>query len=245
MKYVLIAIAAVVVGWLAWTQLPGLRTKVSGKVDEYGGWTEEARREDPVGFLTYAEEKLAKDIEAFRQSRETLAEAKANAEAERARNEGLLDAADELAGGFREAYRTAETAGSWPVEVQGAGYTRAALIEQVESILGERATYAKVIDIYANVIVSADEQRKELRDRIQSSEATLVELRAQKELVRVNKLTAEADELLAQVDALIDGNRETLVALDEPRSVAALLAASRDESEPASASSALDFLSKE
>jgi len=245
MKYVLIAIGVVVVGWLAWTKLPGLRTKVSGKVDEYGGWTEEARRDDPVGFLTYAEEKLAKDIEAFRQSRETLAAAKANAEAERARNEGLLDAADELAGGFREAYRAAEAAGTWPVEVQGASYARDALIEQVESILGERASYAKVVDIYANVIVSADEQRKELRDRIQSSEATLVELRAQKELVRVNKLTAEADELLAQVEALIDGNRETLVALDEPRSVEALLAASRDESRPTSASSALEFLGKE
>lgn len=245
MKYVLIAIAAVVVGWLAWTQLPGLRTKVSGKVDEYGGWTEEARRDDPVGFLTYAEEKLGKDIESFRESRGTLAEAKANAEAERARNTGLLEAADELAGGFREAYRAADAAGSWPVEVQGASYSREALIEQVESILGERASYAKVIGIYANVIVSADEQRKELRDRIQSSEATLVELRAQKELVRVNKLTAEADELLAQVNALIDGNRETLVALDEPRSVEALLAASREEGEPASSAGALEFLGQE
>jgi len=167
-----------------------------------------------------------------------------NAEAEKARNEGLLASADELAGEFRAAFQTAEAAGAWPVEVKGASYTRAQLVEQVESILSERASYAKVVDIYADVIVSADEQRKKLRDRIQSSEATLVELRAQKELVRVDNLTAEADELLAQVDALIDGNQETLVALDEPRSVEALLAASEGADVP-QASSALEFLGKE
>jgi phage shock protein A len=244
MKYVLIALGVVLVGWLAWTRLPGLRTKVSDKVDEYGGWTEEARRDDPVGFLTYAEEKLAGDVEAFRQSRETLAAARADAETEKAKNEALLAAADDLAEKFRAAFRAGESAGEWPAEVQGGSYTREELIEQVESILGERATYAKVADIYADVIVSADEQRKELRDRIQSSQATLVELRAQRELVRVDKLTAEADELLAQVDALISGNQETLVALDEPRSVAELLAASEGDEEPKS-SSALDFLEQE
>jgi len=241
MKYGLIAIAVVLLGWLAWTKLPGLRTKVSGKVDEYGGWTEEARRDDPVGFLTYAEEKLAADIEAFRQSRETLAATRTNAEAEKARNEGLLAAADELAGQFRAAFQGAEAAGAWPVEVKGASYTRDKLVDQVESILSERATYAKVVGIYGDVIVSAEEQRKELRDRIQSSEATLVELRAQKELVRVDKLTAEADKLLAQVDALINGNQQTLVALDEPRSVEALLAASEEAGEP-TASGALEYL---
>lgn len=244
MKYVLIALAVVVVGWFAWTKLPGLRTKVSGKVDEYGGWTEEARRDDPVGFLTFAEEKLTSDIEAFRRSRETLAATRAGAEAEKAKNERLLAAADELSETFRAAFRAAETAGDWPAEVQGASYTREQLVEQVESILGERATYARVVDIYADVIVSADEQRKELRDRIQSSEATLIELRAQKELVRVDKLTAESDELLAQVEALISGNQKTLVALDEPRSVAELLAASEDAGER-TPSTALEFLERD
>lgn len=244
MKYVLIALVVVLVGWFAWTKLPGLRTKVSGKVDEYGGWTEEARRDDPVGFLTYAEEKLASDIEAFRQSRETLAATRADAETEKAKNEALLASADDLAAKFRAAFRAAATADEWPAKIQGGSYTRQELIEQVASILGERATYAKVADIYADVIASTDEQRKELRDRIQSSEATLIELRAQRELVRVDKLTAEADELLAQVDALISGNQETLVALDEPRSVAELLAASEGTEEPMS-SSALDFLEQE
>ena len=95
------------------------------------------------------------------------------------------------------------------------------------------------------MIVSADEQRKELRDRIQSSEATLVELRAQKELVRVDKLTAEADELLAQVDTLMNGNRETLVALNEPRSVEALLAASGEDPGQPTASTVLEYLERE
>ncbi len=245
MKYLLITVAVVLLSWLAWTQLPGLRTKVSGTVDEYGGWTEEARRDDPVGFLTYAEQKLGSDIESFRKSREALAATKANAEAELQRNAGLLTVAEELATQFREQFKLAESAGAWPIQVAGASYEREALIEQVTSILVERDTYARVIDTYTDVVTSAEAQRKELRSRIQSSEATLVELRAQKELVRVNKLTADADALLAQVDTLINGNSETLVALDEPRSVEALLAATKAAPQASAPSSALDFLGAE
>jgi phage shock protein A len=247
MKHLIIVVVVLALGWLAWTKLPGLRTKVSGAVDEYGGWTEEARADDPVGFLTYAEEKLTKDIAAFRASRSTLAEAKTNAEAEKKRNEGLLTAADELAGSFRAQYRTAETSGAWPVTVGGASYDQETLTAQVESILGERESYEKVVAIYADVIDAAETQRVELRSRIQSTEATLSQLKAQKELVRVDKLTAEADELLAQIDVLISGNQKTLTTIDEPvRSVEALIAASLEpDAAPDSATHALEFLNAE
>jgi phage shock protein A len=243
----LILLAVLLLGWFAWSKLPGLRTSVTSTVDEYGGWTEEARREDPVGFLTYAQEKLTADIEAFRESRETLAAAKGNAEVEKARNEGLLAAAAELAIQFRDAFQSAEAEEGWPVELGGARYDREQLVAQVDSILAESDSYEKVVGIYAEVIESATDQRAQLRGRIQSAEATLVELEARRELVRIDKLTAETDELLAQVDALLEGNQEILVDLDEPvRSVESLLAASPGkEREDGEGPDALEFLTKE
>ncbi|MCB9915331.1 MAG: hypothetical protein H6828_09300 [Planctomycetes bacterium] len=245
MKYLLIAVAVLLVGWLAWTRLPGLRTQVSTKLDEVGGWTEEARRADPVGFLTFAEEKLQRDLETFRTSREALAETKTSAEAEGQRNAGLLRVADELAAEFRAAFQAAEASGAWPTSLRGASYTREQLVEQVDSVLRERVTYARVTDIYAEVVASADEQRKKLRDRIQSTEAALVELKAKKELVRVDALTAETDALLGQVEALLTGNQSALGALDEPRSVEELLKASSGAPAPDERQQALDFLTQE
>ena len=45
--HVLVAIVLVLVGWFAWRNLPGVRTRVENTVEEYGGWTQEARESDP------------------------------------------------------------------------------------------------------------------------------------------------------------------------------------------------------
>ena len=243
-KYVLIAAVVAGVAILAWRKLPGLRTSIAGAVDEYGGWTEEARRDDPVGFIEYAQEKLAEDVGSFQESRVQLAEVRRNGEAEMARNQELLDLADELAARFRSSFQAAEASGTWPVEVKGASYTRDTLIEQVESILGEKASYAEVAGIYADVVQAADEQDAELESRIQSTEASLVKLKAQKELVRVQKLSAEADELMAKVQELLGENHRARSALDAGpvRSVEDLLGTAESAPESADAAAALEFL---
>lgn len=239
-----IVLAVCVLGYLAWTRLPGVRTKIQKTVDDYGGWTQEARQEDPIGFVEYAEEKLRGDLSAFERSRVDLMDSKRNAEDEKLRNEGLLELANELATQFKGEFKAAESAGSWPVTVRGASYDRDQLVEQVESILSDKQSYTKVIAIYEQVISSASERDLDLKDRIKSTQATLVELKAQKELLRVDKLTAEADELLGQVDELLSGNHAALSGLETPvRSVEDLLAASKgsgEESRPRG--SALDYL---
>ncbi len=221
---ILTLVVLLLLGWFAWSRLPGLRTKVGSTVEEYGGWTAEARAADPVGFLDFAEAKLVRDIETFKESRVSLGETRIHAESEMARNAKLLSAAEALADRFRGAYRGAN--GTWPIDVEGASYSEEQLVEQVETLLIERDTYARVVTIYGDVIVAAEAQQKELRTRIQTTEATLIEIRAQRELVRVQQATAETDELLGQVDELLSGNDAARDAIDDPvRSVEDLLAA--------------------
>ena len=232
----------ILLGWFAWTRLPGVRTKVSNTVEEVGGWTKEARETDPVGFITFAEEKLAKDIEEFELSRKNLAASKTKGEAERKRHEGLVSAAGELAAQYKLRFQEAEASGAWPIQFKGATYDREQFVEQVDSILAEQATSERVIGIYTEVIQTADDRDKDLKSRIQSTKATLVELKAKKELVRVEKREAEADQLLAQVDELLGGNAATLGNADEPvRSIEDLLTTPVD-SPPSTDSDALEFL---
>lgn len=241
--HVLLLLALVVGGFFAWKKLPGFRTKVEDTVEEYGGWTEEARKSDPVGFLTYAEEKLERDIEAFQESRTKLSEAQKRGEEESERHAGLVAAASELAAAFRERFRDAEASNAWPIQFNGASYTREQFVEQVDSILAEKASSERVIEIYDEVAETALERDKELRARIQSTKATLQQLAAQKELVRVEKLTAEADELMVKVNELIGGNDTTLTEGEPVRSLEDLLSAAKNEPvETGSSDDVLDFL---
>lgn len=236
---ILTLVVLLLLGWFAWSRLPGLRTKVGSTVEEYGGWTAEARAADPVGFLDFAEAKLVRDIETFKESRVSLGETRSHAESEMTRNAKLLSAAEALADRFRSAYQNA--GGAWPIEVEGATYSEEQLVEQVATLLVERDTYARVVEIYSEVIVAAEAQQKELRTRIQTTEATLIEIRAQRELVRVQQATAETDELLGQIDELLSRNDATKDTLEDPvRSVEDLLSS---PSQPETAApNALEYL---
>ena len=55
--------AVVVIGAGIYFFAPGVRSRVSGKVQSWIGWTEEARRADPVGFTNYVHGRLEADLE--------------------------------------------------------------------------------------------------------------------------------------------------------------------------------------
>lgn len=222
---IVLAVLVVLLGLWIWSRLPGVRTKVEGTVERYGGWTEEARQADPVGFVEFAEAELAEDVATLKQSRRDLAAARQTAEEEGERQRGLLAVADELAQEFKARFGVAEIGGSYPVSVRGQEYSREELIRQVESLLADRATYERVIGIYAEVVKEASARDAEILERIRTTEATLVELRAGKELLRVTALTEETDKLLAQVDELMGRAPSAAEASSPVRSVEELLAA--------------------
>ena len=96
---------------------------------------------------------------------------------------------------------------------------------------------------YQRVIDKVELTRIELRSRISDSKMALDKLAAQEAMVKVDRLSTEADALLAQVNELVEGN--TRVAKDPVRSVDELLQAAAEQAEAAKGpepSAALDFL---
>ncbi len=242
--HILIALVLLIGGWFAWKRLPGVRSSVENTVEEYGGWTREARESDPVGFLTFAEERFRDDLLKFADSRQELAYAGERAEAEVARHTDLIAAAEELSSQFKAQFKLAESSGAWPTEFKGASYDRAKFLEQVETILSEQRSSQTVLATYREVVATAEERDAELRDRIASTKATLQQLAAQKELVRVDKLTAEADDLLVKIDELLGGNQSAISEDNGPvRSLDDLLSASdKPDSSANVQADALEFL---
>jgi hypothetical protein len=195
---------------LVWRSSPGCRQRAADVYGKYGGWTEEARRADPIGFIEYAEGKLAEDLEALNQSRRSLADAEQTIELELADTRVLQQAADELAAQCRQAYQEAEASAAYPVEVAGKSYTRADLLEQVELILLQKRNYQQIVEGFEQAAADVAVRQPQLVAQINSIRAALKTLPSKKEIARINQLTGQTEELLGQVNDLIDQNAALL-----------------------------------
>jgi hypothetical protein len=226
----------IVVVVLLWHFLPGGRQRVRDAYRQHGGWTEEARKDDPVGFIEHAEKKLGEHLAGLKETRRRLAEAEGTIGTKLEEQRGLLEASEQLAGSFRDAYRRAEADQSYPVTVAGKEYTRDTLIEQVRLILLQRKNYAEIIEDFEQTAVVVKEKQQQLVTHISDTEAALATLPAKKEIARIGELTGSSEELLAQVNELI-GRNESILGESPVRTVEDLI---RAQQEPAGAGAEID-----
>ncbi len=197
-------------GVAAWAISPGLRAQVAAVWDSQAGWTEAARRADPAGFVRHAESKLQQDLATMEQTRRELA-AEVGRLAKTAREQSALaEQARVLADQFRVAYQRAQDAGAFPIEVRGAAYTEPQVRAQVSLLLAEADGYESSLTEIESVQTAAEEKIEELAVRINRTETQLAALATKRELLRARQLTTAGEELLAQVDELMTGNRQTI-----------------------------------
>ena len=248
MKNIILLAVVVLGGFLAWQYLPGLRTAVQGKINEYGGWTEEARQDDPVGFVEHAQEKLRKNIDTFESVQDELAETKKTAEQKLEEFAEKESAATRMANELKELYTSAEATDAWPVTYAGNEYNRQEIIDQVKEVLAEKTNAVERQADYVAILEDVNKRRGEIRDRISQSSKTIDQLESQKLSLKADKLTSDAEQMLAQVNDLVEDTSR--VAEDPVRSLDDLMAANRSEEAAASEedeinvrnSEALDFL---
>jgi len=225
-KWVVGLLVVVVAAVLAWRLLPGLRVHVKDAYRKHGGWTEKARLDDPLGFLDYAEGRLEKHLSELQRGRVNIKEGIQRIDAEGERNRTLLAKSQELAAEFRQAFRSAEAGGSYPVSAAGSDYSRTELIEQVRLVLLQRDNYEDAIASLLKAGKAAEEADGKLLRQVTDTQAALAALPAKKEIVRVNQLAENVQELVAQIDALIYENDAVLE--DQPvRTVEEIMAGAK------------------
>lgn len=203
----------VLIGLVVWGVIaffPALREKGEATYRKYGGWNEEARQADPVGFIDYAMERLERDISAMETSRLRLREAEQNIEGRLRETRNLEAQAMMLAGNFRTAYRGAEAGAGFPVQVSGQPYTRQALQDQVALILNQHRQYRGLAEELEGALALIQSRRDQLAVQIPEARAALDMLPAKREIARVDELTGNTRELLDQVNAVMNTNQDIL-----------------------------------
>jgi phage shock protein A len=201
-----IVAALIVIGVVAWVVSPSFRAKAGKAWTDHAGWTDEARREDPVGFIDYSIKQLDDSIGKFDSAKVDLAQAKGKLEGMKQTNAEKLAFAEKQLGEFKAAYKTAEGGKGWPVEIAGRSYSQDQLKSQVELFLSQKASYEGIIAETEDGLKVAEAKHRELVNRINESKHNLERLRTQRELVKINKLTAETEKMMAEVNQVLIEN---------------------------------------
>jgi len=202
----LVFVAVIVAAVVLYQKYPGLRTAVDGAVTKYGGWNAEAIEKDPAGFIKHAQSELTASIASFEKSRTDLGTQKRAVEEKLKALETKVVNADNFARALKDQYQSAKASGSFPITVVNKPYTEDQVIKQVEELLAEKSRSQKLIDQYTGILATADTRRSQLTERISQSTFKLDELEVQATQVSIDKLSAEADQLLAQVNTVLVEN---------------------------------------
>ncbi|MCF7853166.1 MAG: hypothetical protein K9N51_00090 [Candidatus Pacebacteria bacterium] len=199
-------IAALAVYWF----FPGLRHRGRELYRKYGGWTEEARRGDPVGFIDYAEQTLNEHLNEMQSTQGRINDALLVIDERIDETTGKMGAAEDLAETFRMHYRQAKQTGEFPITVAGKTYTQEEAVRQVRLILRQHRNYRELLEEFRAAAELARTRSEELVTQIADTKASLAMLPAKREIARLNKLSGATEELMTQVNELIMTNAQIL-----------------------------------
>jgi phage shock protein A len=194
----------------AFSLSPAMRARVNTYWSQIGGWTEEARLADPIGFATHAEKKLRQDLQTMQETRKALAGEIGQLAQKLREQRGLANHARTLAREFRSEYQLASADGRFPIEVRGAAYTRPDAESQVSMLLAEADGYDDSVRNLSEVKQQAEAQMEALAVRVNETESQLAALATKRELLRARQLSGEGQQLIAQVDDLLNGNARVI-----------------------------------
>lgn len=208
MKQLIIAAVVIAGGFLAWHNIPGLRTAVSGKISELGGWSDEDRKEDPIGYIEYAKGQLEDNIAKFEEAAAEVTEEKRENEAQLEKFTRLLQVGDKSFGELKELYKRAKDTDAWPVQWSGQSYSEDELVRQVDAIMTERTDAAARAQEYQMLVEGTDDQRAFINERVRELRAAIDKLDSQKAQIRTASLTESSEQILAEVNSLVEGSNE-------------------------------------
>ena len=185
---------------------PAFRAIVKTAGQEYGGWTIDAQKADPAGYIEYVRGQLRTDLASMRDSHAQLrAEQEQLTELTATKQRQLTDSSRML-----ESFRTAWQSGTFPVTVLGQTYSAEQLQAQVALLLEEQAGYESGMQRVGEAEQAALGRIRELTVQMDRTTTSLSLLDTQKELLVSRSLQTNGNVLTANVETLLNDNQQVL-----------------------------------
>ncbi len=164
----------------------------------------------PVAYVRYVESRLAQDLETMNKARFRLGTEVERLSAQNSKLSAKVQRARSLANDFRVAYQELEQSGQDAAVVHDCAYTKAQMFSQVSLLLAEAEGYRQSQEELAATLARGEQQMEQYAVQIGKTESQLAILATKRELIRLQDLTVEGQELLAEVDQLMIENAQAV-----------------------------------
>lgn len=199
---VVLAVLALIVGVVFYVVSDPFKTKVDMGIHEMTDWSETNILADPVGYLTWGLGRVDKSIDAMSARRIGLSQQRSKNHRMIADDSEDLEAAERLFDQFRDGYKEASGAGTWPKEVAGTSYDEKSMKTKIVQFNNKVDGLRKQIAQVTTVQETIDSNLAQLDVKLADAKTTKIEIARQIEIVKTNKAIEGLDDLRSDVDGL-------------------------------------------
>jgi hypothetical protein len=170
----------------------------------------QAKDRHPVGYVRYVESKLDSDLQTMKKARLELGAEVTKLSQQDTDLAARAQRAEILANDFRIAYQKINNDGSEATVVHGCAYTRPQIQSQVSLLLAEAEGYQDSLAAIESTLTEGNRRMEQFAVQIGKTESQIAMLATKRELIRIQELTTEGEQLLADVDQLLIENSQTV-----------------------------------
>lgn len=197
-------VAGLVLVLLIYQFAPGIWANVDKTVRDNIGWTEEAKRQDPIRYLEYILNKTRSEYTKIDQYIAEYRTAIRRLEKERAKAQTKADAANGLLNELKTLYKSVQAGDlAWPIEFRGGSYGESQFKTQIGTLLAERDAQTGVVDKLAEKLHRMGKRLDKIRTARVEYTSKLSVLESDLAVAKANVGSAELDELIGKADEIL------------------------------------------
>jgi len=199
-------LAVLVVGGAIWYFVSDpFKTKVDAGWKQGTTWTPENIAADPQNYLNYVEGETTKALQSLQASKIAVAQNRAKLETMRDDAQKQVSTGTKAVAELIEKYKTAENGNVWPVSFNGQNYDKDKTKLTVVSLTKQVSTQQNLLTKVSAGITNLDNQVGKIAEAEATAKNQLAEIKANRELLKVQSLTTDLKDKLVSMNAAVAG----------------------------------------
>lgn len=195
----------VVIGLGAYLASDVFKTKVDSNLEQLTKWTPENIAKDPVNYLNFCEKQAKDAIQQLKADRISIAQSKGKLDGMKNKAQDRVDAGEKYLTNAKAAYKAADAASAWPIDFDGAKRDKEYMKSAIVKINKETETQKMVLGKANEGLKKLEAQAAKIEKAQSDSETQLTDIAANRELLKVNKLTDDLKDRLVNMKGAVQG----------------------------------------
>jgi len=206
---VLIIVAALAVLGVMYFTSDVAKTRIDAAADQYAHWTPENIAKDPENYLRFCESEANKVLQSLKASEIAVAQNRASLENTLKECDGKIGVGEKALSELKGMYAQADAANQWPTTWQGRSLDKDSAKLQIVSLHKQVESQKVLKGKVEQGIRKLDTQVGRILEGRTQAQAQITEIQTSREMLKVEKLTADLTSKLASIKGVLQATIAT------------------------------------